>query len=198
MKDSNSCRVFPFYKRPPSAPQSLHAAKQVLAEIFLQDLSLLHHGATRPSQGMRLQEQYLHQHRLFKGSEPQTQALSPNKGAVQGYRQVPVLVSCLHPWVRTHSSSQHHWGRSPSRMKTSCLRARSSRSVDGGAQPVSLGINQACKGEGKGQSCALLTRTTSSPSRVLPALCPGAAVCLGAIAPPDDTNDLSPSAQPPG
>lgn len=38
---------------------------------------------------------------------------------------------------------------------------------------MSLGINQACKGEGKGQSCALLTHTRSSPSGVRPALCPG-------------------------
>lgn len=57
---------------------------------------------------------------------------------------------------------------------------------------MSLGIDQACQGEGKGQSCALLTHSRSSPSRVPPALCPGAAVCLGAIAPQDDTNDLSP------
>lgn len=184
MKDSEFCRVFPFYKRPPSIPQSPHAAQQGHGRSDCKISAS--HGATRPSQGMFFQ-QHLYGYCLFKGSKPwpspQTQSLPQKSCSVvktapyNGLLPPSMSKNWILPTVslgtqpqqggdllhQDQVQPQHGWGR------TAC---------------VHVPRPQPCmQGERKRQSCTLLTPTRSPPSRVLTALCSGAAVCLGDVAP---------------
>lgn len=179
-------------------PQTPHAARQGHGRSHCKISAS--HGATRPSQGMVF-EQYLYRHCLFEGSEPwsspRTQSLPQKSCSVvkaapyTGLLPPSMSKNSILPTVSLGKQSQQGGDLlHQDQVQPQCGRGRTNCVHVPGPQPC-------MQGERKRQSCTLLTHTRSSPSKVLTALCPWAAECLGDVAPKDDTINLSPSAQSP-